>query len=114
MELKEFITETLTQIVEGVKQAQENLKGTGAIVYPKHMWTNAHGKAVKGHENADNYIDVVEFEVGLTSSEGSERKSKISVLFASIGGALKEKSEVNSVAVTSIKFTIPLVYPTQS
>ena len=34
MELKDFITETLTQMMEGVKNAQEKAKEFGAIINP--------------------------------------------------------------------------------
>ena len=35
MELKEFVTETLMQIIEGIKDAQEKSSELGAIINPR-------------------------------------------------------------------------------
>lgn len=35
MDLKDFVRDTLVQITEGVKEAQEYVKGKGAVITPR-------------------------------------------------------------------------------
>ena len=35
MELKEYITESLVQITEGIRDAMKRLEGTGGVINPK-------------------------------------------------------------------------------
>lgn len=71
MDLKEFISETIVQIVAGVVDAQEKTKELGAKVSPKltgashfsvqHRFLSAEGGATQ----------IVQFDVALTAKEGA-------------------------------------------
>ena len=113
MQLQEFITETLGQIVKGIKNAQENLKDTGVLISPEGILNNDISKPSlnRGIDHGHVYVDLIEFEVVLTASEINENKKGVGVLFASIGAGFNDKKELSSVAVTNVKFTIPLIYP---
>lgn len=45
MELKEFVTQTLVQIIEGVKDAQQQTKDSGALINPKTFRNTGHSSA---------------------------------------------------------------------
>ena len=107
MELKEFITETLTQIIEGVKSAQEKSKDTGALINPAD--TKAQENTPKTTQN--DYIGLVDFGVALTQIEGKEGKSGIGVYFAGIGFGGQQKTDTQNMSVTNIKFSIPVIFP---
>lgn len=85
MELKEFISNTLTQIAEGVKGAIEASKGKGYYVNP------SQGKIGR------NYV--VHFD--LSVENGKEGKADIRVL----GGGMTERS------LNRIKFDIHVTLP---
>lgn len=113
MELKDFVKETLLQITQGVKEAQEAVKEYDAVVNPKQYksssdTTNARVK--------DEYYPVqnINFEVALTSSVGEESKSGIGVLLGNFNIGTNKNDENKSVSVTNIKFTIPLVLPAEN
>lgn len=110
MELKDFITETLTQMMEGVKNAQEKAKGFGAIVNPP----SPHKKeSTIDYGDLGEYqrIQTIEFEVSLTSTSTSDSQKGISVAFAGIGAkGGKENTEQNSI-VNKIRFDIPIALP---
>ena len=109
MELKDFITETLTQMMEGVKNAQEKAKEVGAIVNPEANDSSKHYIEV-GNEHIAS-IQNVEFEIALTASTTEETKKGINVAFAAIElGRGKGNNEQNS-AINKIKFEIPIVLP---
>lgn len=107
MELKEFIKETLTQIVDGVVAAQEATLNTGAIISP----ADAKTKDERIHTRGNDYIGSVYFEVGLTNIEGENSKHGIGVWLGSIGIGTQSNDETGKAAVTNIKFSVPIMLP---
>lgn len=49
MELKEFIKETITQIIEGVTEAQELIRKHGAEIDPKKVQFNYNNSGKPQH-----------------------------------------------------------------
>lgn len=111
MELREFIKETLSQIVYGIQDAKNELVDLKALDIPNERIMGMIQRAYFVEDGKRRHIDFVEFEVALTNTNDKENKSSIGVLFASIGGSLKEKNEVSNVSVTNIKFKIPVMFP---
>ena len=109
MELEQFISETLVEIVNGVVKAQEITEKSGALINP------ANAKAAAGdiYDRAaeKGYISRVDFEVALTSAEGTEGKGGIGVMFCGIGIGGNEKTDTRNVSVTNVRFSIPVIFP---
>ena len=107
MDLKEFISDTLIQICEGVKDAQVECASNGARVSPpifKDRITAATGYSYW------KYTDV-KFKVALQSSDKENGKSGIGVLLANITvGTAKETAQDFS-SVTSVEFSVPVALP---
>lgn len=116
MELKNFISDTLIQIAEGVKDSQSRYKELGGKVVPKgfrHMNGNINwGKENPMNGDASILCDV-SFEVALKSGEKSNEGAGVSVLFGAIGLGGKHEGEINSTSLTSVKFNIPVSLPQQ-
>ena len=109
MELKEFVTDVLQQITDGVVDAQKR----GVFVNPRkkyHGVTQNSYHTIDG-ENYEESLQTVDFEVGLTNEEGSGG-GKIGVSLANIisfdvnGGGKTSNS-----SVTRIRFSIPMLLP---
>ena len=115
MKLQDFVSETLTQIVNGVRDAQENAAKVGGQVNPdgyqvpfKHLQGQRWNK-----ENGDT-IDEVHFDVAITTEEGAETKGGIGVFVGAIGlGSQGASAESNS-SVSKVQFSVPVAYPKQS
>lgn len=110
MELKEFIKETLIQIVEGVKEAQKDLKDSNCVINPA---IHKDEKPVVSGMHKENTIpkDVeVHFEVILSQGELSGTKNGIGVMFATIGIGGQTKTDESNSSVTCVKFSVPLRY----
>lgn len=107
MELKEFVSETLTQICEGVKDAQEKCGEAGARVNPP-----VFNNTVECKINFDYWkCNEVKFKIALQSSNKENGKSGIGVLLANITvGAAKETVQDFS-SVTSVEFSVPVALP---
>jgi len=109
MDLKEFITETIVQIQEGVQDAIKRRSSTddaaGAInpVFFKRDH-NPYNSTLR---------QMVEFDVALTVSDksGREGKAGLKVWSLDLGGGASKSAERST--VSRIKFSIPIVPPTQ-
>jgi hypothetical protein len=108
MELKDFIRATLEQIVEGVSTAQANINSRGGVVNPSNMSFQKDGQW--NNYNHAMPQEVV-FDVGLTSTDKSGSSEGIGVFLGSISLGKKNEVGAEHVAVTKVKFTVPLVLP---
>jgi len=101
MELQNFITETLKQIVEGVQGAQKYIttQKIEATIHPK-----------KSRE----VIETVEFDVAVTSIESNQTGVsggiKVASVFA-IGG--EDKNQSSEQNISRIKFKVQIELPHQ-
>src|ERR1700730_8705593 len=82
MDLQSFVTETLKQIAAGVRQAQKD-QGEGATGSSQN----------------------VDFDVAVTTSEGSDKKGGAGVFVAGVGIGAQGSSSAASSTVSRIKFT---------
>ena len=100
MELQDFIAETLKQIISGVRRAQESAIDLGAKINPR-------GGAMVEMRN-------VHFDVGIITSEGTDKKGCIGVLVGPVGSlGSEDQSDTASSARSRIKFSVPLKLPIQ-
>ena len=94
MDVKEFVSETLSQIIDGIVDVQQRTKEKGAVVAPHH-----------------DFRQKVSFDVAVTVIEGKETTGKAGISVWSIGGGISGKSEMSSSTVSRIKFEIPIELP---
>lgn len=116
MELKDFVSATLVEILEGVKTAQEKAKSFGATISPE-LGPQAQGVLQNQGVQISNTLQViefVEFEVCVTTAENEEVESKanagLKIHIFNVGASLAEKTLSNNQAQHKIKFKVPLVY----
>jgi len=109
MDLKEFITETIVQIQEGVQDAIErrsSISDAGGAINPVFLTpeTYAYG---------DKLRQMVEFDVAITVSDRTtgEGKAGLKVWSLEIGGGASKSAEQST--VSRIKFSIPVIPPVQ-
>ena len=108
MELKEFITDVLQQINDGVIDAQK----AGVFVNPRKMYnrTKASYKYVVDGVDDQERLQIVDFEVGLTNEEGSGG-GKFGVSFGGVSLGVDSGGKTSNSAVTRIRFSIPMLLP---
>lgn len=120
MELKDFVAESLIQIMDGVLLAQRHAGAVGAFINPRDAsWSDARtpvpGQSRMVHLPGDNpyyfEIQTVEFDVAVTAIEGSEKKGGIGVLFSAVTIGGSRGSTTSDQSVTRVKFSIPLALP---
>jgi len=113
MELKEFVKATLEEIIQGVKEAQESTKDTGAVINPDSLSQGANGNLymrIGGYSFATD----VEINVAVTVQEKEGTKAGIGVLSGMFNFGTTDSKDTDNVAVSSIRVKIPVVLPTSA
>ena len=108
MELKDFIKETITQIINGVVEAQEQISKHGAEINPKKVQFREAGQHNYYNSGKPQNID---FDIGLTTIQKNGSTEAIGVFLGSISLGKKNEAEDEHTAVSRIKFSLPLVLP---
>ena len=86
MELRDFISETLIQIVQGINDAQKALKETECVINPRNIEQGDYAKAII--KNKAHVVQDVSFNIALTSTSSDGNTSN-----------------------TNISFSVPVVFP---
>lgn len=106
MDIREFIINTLVQIVQGVDDANEKLKETGSFISSKNIRPLRDGTTY----NTETYdlVNLIEFDIAVTVNEKDSTNGGMGIKIASfnIGGGLQ--NENSNQAINKIKFNIPL------
>ena len=103
MELREFVTSTLVQILEGVGDAQDHLVKSGRKGIINPTWG--------GGEKLYDHVQSVSFDVAVTVSDkaGGAANAGIKVMAIDIGA--KGSIEAQNSNVSRVSFAIPIVPP---
>ena len=111
MDLKEFVTETIIQIVSGVAEAQSQSEAFGAKVGPRLTGSSAH-KVQQGVLSSEGgNAQMVQFDVALTAKEGTGTKGGIGIVAGAINlGSTGQSNEENS-SISRVKFSVPISLP---
>jgi hypothetical protein len=111
MDLKDFVSQTLIQIVEGVRTAQKELDGHG-VKFSPDIYGNAESLAhgfllLRGGQVGQ----IVHFDVALTAMSGTGTKGGIGVVAGifNLGSAGESKAETTN--VSRVKFAVPMHLP---
>lgn len=112
MELKEFVSKALADIIQGVLDAQEQLGANRSFVNPQ--LSTGQGD----HEKHGNVVSIqgqlvqaVEFDVAVTATEGTSTKGGIGVAIGIAALGSHGQSTAENSAVSRIKFSVPLTLP---
>ena len=108
MDLKEFISETLVQITEGVKDAQDKIKETGCLINPQGVH---RGDNVELNYEGYRHIQKVKMSVGVKVIEDSETKGGLGVVSAIFTAGVSHKDGETNTVSNRIEFDIPISLP---
>lgn len=98
MQLEEFVSESLRQIIAGVKRAQDDTKEMGAKINPDGLRFH-----VENHR--------VEFDVAVTAAEGTGTKGGIGVVAGVFNLGSAGESNASSTTASRIKFGVIVELP---
>ncbi len=116
MDLKEFISVSLSQIAEGIIDANDKLKDKGAFVNPNAVQAYSNDAKAFGRLNADfkdhlQLVELVSFDVAVQVESGAQTGGGLKISIASIGVGAEGSSSESHSSDSRIRFQIPMVYP---
>jgi hypothetical protein len=111
MDLETYIAETLKQIVGGIITAQQSMKDKRTVINP-HSIVESGGLYCEGDKvHNPRTVHIIHYEVSIGQMKGTETKGGIGVFLANVGIGAQGKTESTSNAINTIKFSIPVIYP---
>ena len=112
MDLKEFVGQALTEIVQGVLNAQSALGKNGKCINPQLSTQQGSleelGKLVSIQ---GQLVQAIEFDVAVTATKGKGTKGGIGVVAGVLALGSQGQSNSENSSVTRIKFTVPVSLP---
>jgi hypothetical protein len=113
MELKDFISETLFQIVTGVVDAQTkvNAMGKGGSVNP--FVHQLHDSSNCPRTPSGEAVAQVDFDIAIIAEEGTGTKGGIGVVAGIFALGSQGQSKENFQTTNKIKFNVPVSLPAQ-
>ncbi|MDO3390616.1 hypothetical protein Q3C19_09025 [Bacteroides sp. ET489] len=118
MELKEFIKESLSQIIDAVKETQEKYKDTNVVICPDNIQEVKDGLYILDENEYDNYssrskVQNIDMDIAISVTEKEGNKSGLGIAKIINAGISSENTQQNE-SISKIKFSIPIVLPTSS
>ena len=111
MNLREFVSESITQLMQGVQDADKKAKEMDSIVNPIIHGPRADAPAnilPKGNSSAIFYVD---FDIAVTATEKDEIGGDAGLKVAGIGGQLRGATGSENSQLSRMKFTLPITLP---
>lgn len=116
MELKEFIKESLSQIIDAVKEMQEKYKDTNVVICPDNIQEVKSGLYILDENEYNNYssrskVQNIDMDIAISVTEKEGNKSGLGIAKIINAGISSENAQRNE-SISKIKFSIPIVLPT--
>jgi hypothetical protein len=113
LELKNFISQALCSIVEGVVDAQTKASVHGAFINPGGLTrtTKSISDDAIWDNSTNNFARMVAFDVAVTVEEGTKTNAKIGVVAGVLNLGAGGASENKELAVSRIQFSVPVLLP---
>ncbi len=116
MELKEFMTRALVQLIEGVRDAQSKAKDLDGRVNPripenlvKEKPLDSRILVLGGTHNSQVFF--VEFDIAVTVAEGEGVKGGAGISIAAVRFGADAQATSSNIQENRIKFVIPIDFP---
>ena len=109
MDLDKFVSKTMTQIFQGILDAQKKIRETGGEVNPRIHY-HSHDHSRMRDENANYAVNEVQFDVGVTTIGTTGQEESIKV-FEGSTDVISHKAKTENMAANRIKFSVPVLLP---
>jgi hypothetical protein len=116
MDLETFISQTLKQIIAGIRLAQEyaSQSKTGAAINPRGITAlqkDNEGRKQPHEMSTKLPVHQVEFDIAVTVAQSSEGKAGGGLRVAGLGIGGQKVTMAECSSVSRVKFTVPLIWP---
>ena len=114
MQLEEFLSEALQQLVRGITTAQTQAGALGASINP--VMDPLHAGPIDGFIRTGTglVIQVVKFDIAITATESTGTKGGVGVVTGMFNLGSAGNSQESSSAVSRMQFNVPVSLPVQT
>lgn len=113
MDLKDFVAESISSIVQGISEAQSSATKLGASINPGGLMRNAKNvtdNSIWDNSN-NNYAQPISFDIAITAEDSASGGAKVKVLSGLLGGEAGGQTGTKNVLASRIQFTVPVLFP---
>jgi hypothetical protein len=110
VELQEFLTNALVQIIAGIPDARDKSAPHDVIIGSGQVYGRTDIAGTITDEHGRQWSSV-EFDVMLAEASGKDTKGGIGVYLGAVGLGSHGASHSDTETRSRIKFTVPIVYP---
>jgi len=113
--LKDFISEAITQITDGIIEAQKKNSNKGCIINPKTIQTIGAPENITYRLSVSNpnvgTVSILNFDLIIDVNEKTDKGGglKVRAAVVEVGGAIK--NEINNSVNNKLTFSIPVSFP---
>jgi hypothetical protein len=112
MTVKEFVEDTLVQIIEGVQAAQTRIGKSGASINRFGMTLRFdHLEGRRYDPQTAEIEEMVRFDIAVTAEGGTGTKGGVGVFLGSIALGSQGQSTSKDSQISRVQFSVPIVYP---
>ena len=109
MQLEEFVSQVLGQVISGIRRAQ-SVEG-GALIVPSGDGGHVYASHERMSSSARLKSTIIDFDIALTIEELHKKTGEDEVRVAGIGGNLIGESSSKDTRVSRVQFAIPVLLP---
>jgi hypothetical protein len=107
MELKDFISKTLKEVLDGVSEARKTHSGRLPVDFDPKIDSQILG-FTRGHANQPQAVQGIEFDIAVTVSSSDKLEGDAGIKVVGIGVSGKASTEAEKSSVSRIKFAVPV------
>jgi hypothetical protein len=111
MELRDFVAESIKQIVDGVNEAKHYAAEKGGTVNPERQIHNSNNAQSRTNAKTGASIETIEFDVAVTVTEGTQTKGSIGIFMGAVGLGSQGQSNAANSSITRLRFSVPISLP---
>jgi hypothetical protein len=113
MELQQFISGSIKQIIDGIIEAQEYAASKKTRVNPTSQINISNSKDITIDANTSEYVQLIDFDLAITTSESDKAKVGAGIYVVGIGLGSQLQADISSGSISRLKFTVPIIPPKQ-
>ncbi|MFA6544957.1 MAG: hypothetical protein WCS99_11050 [Limisphaerales bacterium] len=111
MELREFVAESLKQIVLGVTDAQGACAVTDAVINPKGLLYRNTEAVLLQWSSDGRRAERVDFDIAVSTVDATKTKGGIGVFVGPVGLGSQGHSDNSNSSESRIKFSLMILFP---
>jgi hypothetical protein len=112
MQLKDFIKESLTQLIEGIAETQDTKLPHRAEISPYIPIENYKTSGTRvGAFYSKQYVTMIKFDIAVTAEETTGTKGGIGVVAGIFALGSQGKTDNKDSSISRIQFEIPIILP---